>query len=179
MRTRTSLSDGATSDGVGPQGPGGRSSAISVNDKVYAALGVVMALLALIVLAAIRRWWRSWRARRGGRHAHRREAAARAVLQRAGFTVIGEQVRHMWSITCGEKSLPIELRADYLVERGDRRFVADVKTGPRATRITTAATRRQLLEYRVAYDVSGVLLVDMDNERIHEVGFGRLPSSPS
>ena len=47
-----------------------------------------------------------------------------------------------------------------------------MKTGPRATRITTAATRRQLLEYRVAYDVNGVLLVDMDKEQIHEIGFG-------
>ena len=66
---------------------------------------------------------------------------------------------------------PIVVRADLLVSRGARRFVAEVKTGARAPRIETAATRRQLLEYAVAYDVDGVLLVDMEEHTISEVEF--------
>lgn len=145
-------------------------------EQLFLALGVALALCALVVLHAVRKWWRSFRARRRGRHAHSREADARTLLERAGFTVEETQVRRTWSVRCDGAAHPIDLRADYLVERAGERYVADVKTGERATKITTAATRRQLLEYRVAYDVTGVLLVDMDAERIREVTFDLAPS---
>ena len=47
-----------------------------------------------------------------------------------------------------------------------------MKTGKAAPRISTASTRRQLLEYLYAYVVDGVLLVDMANREINEVDFG-------
>jgi hypothetical protein len=49
--------------------------------------------------------------------------------------------------------------------------VAEVKSGKLAPRIETAATRRQLLEYRVAFDVDGVLLVDEEAGRVSEIVF--------
>jgi len=64
-----------------------------------------------------------------------------------------------------------ELRADLLVKKGGRRFVAEVKTGESAPRIETSATRRQLLEYALAYPVDGVLLVEPQRGRIREVTF--------
>ena len=69
----------------------------------------------------------------------------------------------------------MELRADLVVHGRGRRWVADVKTGAEAPRLTTQATRRQLLEYRVAYEVDGVLLVDMEEGVVHTVDFD-LPS---
>ena len=65
----------------------------------------------------------------------------------------------------------IALRADLLVERGGRRYVAEVKTGEAAPSLATAATRRQLLEYLIAYRVDGVLLVDAERGSVHEVEF--------
>jgi hypothetical protein len=50
--------------------------------------------------------------------------------------------------------------------------VAEVKTGRWAPRLETAATRRQLLEYRFAFDVDGVLLVDADADRVSSIEFG-------
>ncbi len=50
-------------------------------------------------------------------------------------------------------------------------LVAEVKTGERAPSLTTAATRRQLLEYAVAYGADGVLLVDPEAGAIREVDF--------
>jgi hypothetical protein len=49
--------------------------------------------------------------------------------------------------------------------------VAEVKTGTLAPRIETATTRRQLLEYRVAFAVDGVLLVDADAGTVRRVEF--------
>ena len=54
--------------------------------------------------------------------------------------------------------------------------MAEVKTGRLAPRLETSATRRQLLEYRVAFDVDGVLLVDVDAGRVHSLEFP--PHSP-
>ncbi len=138
---------------------------------VGAAFALVFAVLLLVAVLAARKWWRSLRARRRARRAHHGERGARALLESAGYDVLDDQVRHTYTVRCDGDDLPIELRADYLVRRGRKRYVADVKTGPRAPRISTAATRRQLLEYRVAYDVSGVLLVDMHREHIHVIGF--------
>lgn len=142
-----------------------------LGDKLVASLAVVLTLLALAVSLAVRKWWRSWRTRRRAGHAQSGERRAGALLEQAGFAIEGAQVRRRCTVCCGQERLPIELRADYVVSRGDRRYVADVKTGAVATRLTTSATRRQLLEYRLAYDVSGVLLVDMDSELIHEIAF--------
>lgn len=69
----------------------------------------------------------------------------------------------------------LELRADRIVARRRRRFVAEVKSGTRAPRIAHGPTRRQLLEYRLAFDVDGMLLVDPDRGIAHEVTFPPLP----
>ena len=53
-------------------------------------------------------------------------------------------------------------------------FVAEVKTGDEAPRMSTAATRRQLLEYHVAFDVDGVLLVCPELGTIQRIEFPQL-----
>jgi hypothetical protein len=52
--------------------------------------------------------------------------------------------------------------------------VAEVKTGKVAPRLDHAPTRRQLLEYSVAFEADGVLLVDADEGRVTVVD---LPTS--
>jgi len=100
------------------------------------------------------------------------------VLTQAGYQVTESQPQIFWSLQCDGSPLEIELRVDYLVEREGKRYVAEVKTGEHAPRLTNAATRRQLLEYRVAYpEVDGALLVDMEAERVMEVAFDIPPTS--
>src|SRR5262245_45038780 len=74
----------------------------------------------------------------------------------------------------------MELRADYLVEQNGQLLVAEVKTGDEAPNLETAATRRQLLEYYVAFAADGVLLVCPERGAIHRIVFpGRLPLADS
>jgi hypothetical protein len=101
------------------------------------------------------------------------EHAAIGLMERSGYTVEALQPARRWTIRCDGEAHDIELRADLLVARGGRRFVAEVKTGEGAPRLQTPGTRRQLLEYSVAYDADGVLLVDVEAQRIHEVTFPR------
>jgi hypothetical protein len=85
--------------------------------------------------------------------------------------VIEEQCCLDWTFACDGEPVTVELRCDAVVARDGRRLVAEVKTGERAPSLTTAATRRQLLEYAVAYRADGVLLVDPEGGHIHEVDF--------
>ena len=97
------------------------------------------------------------------------EWGAPALLARAGYAVIDRQVAGSWTLRANGESKTFGLRADYLVAREGRRYIAEVKTGRLAPSLSHGATRRQLLEYGAAFDVDGVLLVDADRETITHV----------
>ena len=132
---------------------------------------VIGALLALAIARALRRWRGSWRARRRAVRAFDGEDAAAVLLRRAGYRIVAKQARTWWAPIVDGEPCETELRADYLVEGGGELLVAEVKTGEEAPRIETAATRRQLLEYHVAFAVDGVLLVCPERGTIHRVVF--------
>jgi hypothetical protein len=139
------------------------------------ALAAVLAAWLLIVLAA--RWYRaaaaSSRARRRAARALAGEHEAEPLLADHGYRIVGRQLPLRWTIAVDGEPCDIDLRVDFIVERDARRFVAEVKTGRAAPAIANAATRRQLLEYLVAYRVDSVLLVDADAGSVTEVEFTR------
>ena len=90
------------------------------------------------------------------------ESDASALLEDAGYRVLSRQVAGSWTVEADGEPQKFDLRADYLVAGAGRRYIAEVKTGRRATRLSNGATRRQLLEYWAAFEVDGVLLVDAD-----------------
>jgi hypothetical protein len=99
------------------------------------------------------------------------ERAAPGWLVTHGYAIIASQVTSTYELSIDGRAVPIRVRADLLVERDGQRFVAEVKSGALAPNIETRATRRQLLEYRLAFDVDGVLLVDAERECAQLVRF--------
>jgi hypothetical protein len=99
------------------------------------------------------------------------ELRAEPLLRCLGYEVVARQAPVTYDVAVDGEPCAVALRADFLVQRDGRRFVAEVKTGRQAPRLETASTRRQLLEYRVAFDVDGVLLVDVDAGRVHSLEF--------
>jgi hypothetical protein len=93
------------------------------------------------------------------------------MLRRLGYVIEHEQPGQDWLVIAGERRERIRLRADYLVRRGKQRFVAEVKTGNLVASIRHAPTRRQLLEYQLAYGTNGVLLVDVLADEVLVVCF--------
>jgi hypothetical protein len=138
------------------------------------AAGLLLAL-ALTLGFAARRALRRWQRRRQWQRAQGAEFAAPRLLEQHGYGVIGAQVEGGYSLVVDGAPSHVSLRADYVVVRKGRRYVAEVKSGRLAPRLETAATRRQLLEYRVAFDVDGVLLVDAEARRVHQVEFPVTP----
>lgn len=116
-------------------------------------------LVALVVARWLRRWRGSARARRRAARAIAGEVGAAELLRRAGYRIVARQATARWAPLLDGEPQETEVRADYLVEAAGERLVAEVKTGDEAPQLATAATRRQLLEYLVAFGADGVLLV--------------------
>lgn len=141
----------------------------------WAALAVALLLLVLAVA-----WWRARTAVARGNRGRQRVARAgeddaERLLGAAGFRIVERQVTGAWVLEIDGEPVEVRCRADLLVEARGRRFVAEVKTGDRAPDPTRPQTRRQLLEYHLAFEVDGVLLVDMEERRIRTVRFPDLP----
>jgi hypothetical protein len=99
------------------------------------------------------------------------ERRARTLLKKEGYRIQAEQSSGTYSLLVDGQRVPVRLRADFIVERRGRVYVAEVKSGEESVKVTGRATRRQLLEYLFAFDVHGVLLLDMHESCIREVNF--------
>lgn len=137
---------------------------------------LIAILTAVLVVQNATHWFRGFKRRRVARRRARRAAAgeveAEALAKQLGYRVVERQAATVWQIQVDGEPTPIALRADLMLSKGGRRFVADVKTGQKAPSITNSKTRRQLLEYFLAYDVDGVVLIDMTDGRLRHVDFG-------
>jgi hypothetical protein len=169
-----------------------------VQDPSLLLLSLVVALLAATVGVLVQSW-RLGRERESARtndgaaerEDHRRAAAqarslravdgeleAVALLERGGYAILERQVPGSWTVRADGEAVTFGLRADYLVAHEGRRYIAEVKTGRLAPRLSHGPTRRQLLEYSAAFDVHGVVLVDADVATITHVDvdlFGERP----
>ncbi|MCA9642831.1 MAG: hypothetical protein H6718_18510 [Polyangiaceae bacterium] len=137
---------------------------------------VLSALLAaVILLLLLKQWWvRVWRrlvilGRQ--RRAYNLERGAHGFLEAEGYFIEAVQARTHYRLLVDGDAEDIELRVDFIVRKHGQRFAADVKTGNDAPRVRNPATRRQLLEYQLAYEVDGVLLVDMEARAVRCVQF--------
>jgi hypothetical protein len=119
--------------------------------------------------AAVREEDRKAAARARSARAVDGELGAFALLERRGYEVLERQVPGSWTVRADGEPLTFGLRADYLVAHKGRRYIAEVKTGRLAPRLSHGPTRRQLLEYSAAFDVHGVVLVDAEVETITHV----------
>lgn len=108
----------------------------------------------------------------------RGEEQAMELLGRAGYAIVAAQHPGGFAAEVDGELWRFALRADFLVRRrrDGRLFVAEVKTGELAPRLQHGPTRRQLLEYSLAYrqEVSGVLLVVPEEGAITCVSFPAL-----
>lgn len=122
----------------------------------------------LLQCVACARWLRAYRSRWLGR---RGELHARALLAAAGYAIVDAQKTRRYRVRIDGKESLVDLRADFLVERRGETFVAEVKGGTVVNDPLHTPTRRQLLEYEVAFGVDGVLLVDTPRRKIWRVAF--------
>lgn len=135
---------------------------------------VLALLVSVVVLFALWRWERGRPRRRSLARlavAAAGEVGAEEVLRARGFAVVERQAWAEWTLRVDGEPIVVGCRADLVVERRGERWIAEVKTGALAPDPLRPATRRQLLEYAVAFGVDGVLLVDMAAAAVKEIRF--------
>lgn len=145
------------------------------------AVAALAAFGALSFAAALRwsRWRTSAQSRRRARRGFAGQAAAAKLLAGAGYTVLDANPRIDWVTVLGGQEQTVELRADYLVSRRGRHYIAEVKTGDAADFFGSSATRRQILEYQLAFGVDGVLLVCPERRTVEPIAFPGLAGDAS
>jgi len=138
------------------------------------AMGGGLLLVGVLLGAAAVRWRSRRRIARHRRQGRDGEERALRLLDRAGYRVLDTQVAAEGRVRVDGTAVTYRVRADAIVKRRFRRYVAEFKGGNESAAITNRATRRQLLEYALLFDVAGILLVDAARGRIHRVEFPRL-----
>lgn len=93
------------------------------------------------------------------------------LLRQYGFEILDTEVTAPGLVQVDSKLEEYIVRADALVRRKRRTYVAEFKGGPSSGSIHNRATRRQLLEYSCVFGTDGVLLVDAHANRIHYIRF--------
>lgn len=140
---------------------------------LVAVLALVVAGLGAWVGVRLARRYRGWRTQRRFRRGRKGEDIAIQLLRSKGYTVLDTQVSAVASVEVDGQCREFDVRADAIVSKRRRKFVAEFKTGASAS-VANRATRRQLLEYAVTYCADGVLLVDATRRTIVEIEFPNL-----
>jgi hypothetical protein len=137
-----------------------------------------MLLAGLAVLLVVGGWlalkWQAWKLKRAASKAAKKgikaEKDAEKLLKKLGYTLLQRQPPGSYYALINGEPQQVSLNADLLVEHKGKSFIAEVKTG-KAASFEHAETRRQLLEYQMAFGVQGMLLVDMETKTVKTVKF--------
>ncbi|MBA7634927.1 hypothetical protein ES703_42526 [subsurface metagenome] len=128
-------------------------------------------IICLILYIKIGNWLRAKRLRKRFSKSRHAEKEAEKILKKNGYAIIDTQKSKPLLITIGDKIHRYLVRIDYLARKRGKVYVVEVKSGEKIPYITNRETRRQMLEYYLAYQPSGILLLNMKNKSISEVKF--------
>ena len=131
-------------------------------------------LFGLLLFWQSYRWWRSFRLKKKVKRAKKGEKQALDLLESEGYEILEWQKRAPICAKVDGVACKTYIAADVLVRKEGRIYVAEIKTGGEATKVSHAPTRRQLLEYFFIFKPYGILLVNMEQKKICKVEFPRV-----
>ncbi len=99
------------------------------------------------------------------------EIDAVRFLEKKGYRILSSQDRKSYIIKVDDKSEEVTVIADFIVKKNGKIYVVEVKTGKEAPSVRTSSTRRQLLEYFYTFRPDGIILLDMNADKVHTVEF--------
>ncbi|MAU92677.1 MAG: hypothetical protein CMJ93_00485 [Planctomycetes bacterium] len=127
----------------------------------YIAAGIILILIGARLALMIKQWSLSRTLKRRREIGAQAEIDAIALIERNGYKIIEEQSTTHCSFLVNGEETNYTVRADYIAEKNEKRYVIEVKSGDVAPNPNHSATRRQLLEYAHIHRPDGLLLADM------------------
>lgn len=114
--------------------------------------------------------YRNWKIRRRFRRGEIAEKNAVKFLRHRGYRILAAQLQETIVVYVDGIPQKSTVRADFLVRRGWKTYIVEVKSGQQGT-VRLPHVRRQLLEYKLVYQPDGILLLDMEHRDLQEIRF--------
>ena len=146
---------------------------LDINENTISILVLIIGggIICLFLYIKISNWLRVKRLKQRFHKSRQAEKDAEKILRKNGYTIIDVQKSKPLLITIGDKIHRYLVRVDYLARKRGKIYVVEVKSGEKIPYITNRETRRQMLEYYLAYQPSGIILLNMNTKTISEVRF--------
>lgn len=113
---------------------------------------------------------RNWRMHRRFKKGAAAEKNAVKFLRHRGYKIIAAQLEETITVYVDGEPQKSKVRADFLVRKGWKKYIVEVKSGQQGT-VRLPNVRRQLLEYKLVYQPDGILLLDMEHRNLQEIRF--------
>ena len=137
----------------------------------YISFGVAVGIISYI---GILKYITTRNLKKRMKKAKKGEIEAIDLMKNHGYKIVGLQKESTYTLLIKDRPHKVKVRADMIVKKGNKTYVAEVKTGEKATSPKYADTRRQLLEYFLVYKPYGLILVDMEKKKIKTVKYSIL-----
>ena len=114
--------------------------------------------------------FRRWRIARRFKRGLLAEKQAVRYLRKHGYKILAAQLQEPITVYVNGEPQESTVRADFLAKKGWKTYIVEVKSGQQGT-VRQAATRRQLLEYKLVYEPDGIILLDMEHHNLQKIDF--------
>lgn len=130
-------------------------------------------LLAVLFLVKGRSFLSEFRVRAAAaKNGRSGDSSARELLLRKGYRITGVNERLDFQANVNGKTHRGHLQADFIVHREGKPLAVKVEpSGEQAVLMTKAEGRSQLLQLQLLSGTRGVLVVDLENEKIYKLAF--------
>ena len=143
------------------------------NNSLLLVLIIFVVLFFIWLGWKIRIWWKNFLFMLLRKRGQKGEKVSIYLLEKNGYKILDEQIKLNGYFFIDDDLKQFELRPDFLVEKDDVRYIAEVKTGEVANP-TNRNTRRQLHEYSYYSGHDVVLLVDPIKKSIKKLSFQKV-----
>lgn len=123
-----------------------------------------------VVYQCVSAGYRKWRMKRRFKRGEIAEKNAVKFLRHRGYKILAAQLQETIVVYVDGQPEKSTVRADFLVRKGWKKYIVEVKSGQQGT-VKLPNVRRQLLEYKLVYQPDGILLLDMEHRNLQEIRF--------
>ncbi|MCT4644065.1 MAG: CRISPR-associated protein Cas4 [Carboxylicivirga sp.] len=142
-------------------------------NHVTVLLLVIIIIFLIIVIARykLKAYFDELKIKKRFERADKLELQARSFLKSKGYSIVDYQSTYTHRYMVDGKVLEVDIQPDYIVKKGGKKYIVEVKSGHSATSAQYRNTRRQLLEYDYVVENNGVFLLDMESRQLKLVQF--------
>ncbi|KJF44279.1 hypothetical protein [Draconibacterium sediminis] len=133
--------------------------------------GLILFLIVIVAKYYISEKWKKRKQKSRFERGIVMEEKAKTLLQKRGYKVVNSQQQFVHNFEVNGKPFKSDLKVDYIAKKNGKTYIVEVKSGTSAIDIRNRNTRRQLLEYDFVIESDGIVLLDMENQKLQHIQF--------